>query len=207
MLTFYLVRHGNTEHNWDSKTMGQIDSPLTKKGLKNAKVIAKKIGNLTHAYKVSNVVVDDELNYIYSSDLGRAFITAHIIAEKLNVERKLRPSKGLREINYGIHANKKKSQVKKQCPKYKKDASYVFPEGESFYQVQKRVVKFIKRLEKKHKNKTLLLVTHSGVIRGIHCHFHGIDLQDHLNMRFSHEYIGKYIINKGKLISYKKINE
>ncbi len=194
MITFYLVRHGNTEHNWNSITMGQIDTPLTNEGLKNANVLAKKLKGIN-------------FDYIFSSDLGRAFITAHIIAEKLNLEKKLFPAKELREINYGIYANRKKDEVKRECPKYKKDVSYVFPEGESYYQVQDRVVKFIKDLERKHKNQTLLLVGHAGVIRAINCFFHGWDFQEHLKMKLSHKYIGKFVIDKNKLISYNKLND
>ncbi len=174
--------------------MGHSDSPLTDEGLKNANVLAKKLKGIN-------------FDHIFSSDLRRAFITAHVIAEKLNLEKRLYPAKELREINYGIYTNRKKDEVKKECPKYKNDASYVFPEGESYYQVQDRVIKFIKYLEKKHEKQTLLLVAHSGVIRAMICFFHGWDFQEHLKMEFSHEYIGKFVIDKNKLISYDKLND
>lgn len=194
MLTFYLVRHGNTHNNRNSLTMGQIDTPLTNEGLKNAHTLSKKLKNV-------------KFDGIFSSDLGRAFITAHIIAISLGIHKKLVPARELREINYGMYANMKKDVVKNKCPKYKTDASFVFPEGESYYEVQKRVIRFIRKLEREYTNKTLLLVGHSGVIRSIHCFFRKWDFQDHLNMKFSFEYIGKFVIDGNELVSYEKLNE
>jgi phosphoserine phosphatase len=193
MLTIYLVRHGKTENNQKSITMGQIDTPLTQEGLKNAGVLAEKLKWIN-------------FDYIFSSDLGRAFITAYIIADKLNLEKKLFSANELREINYGIFANRKKDEVKEECPKYKKDALYIFPEGESYYQVQVRVVKFIEHLERAHKNQKLLIVTHSGVIRAINCFFQKLNLQENLKVKLSHEYIGKLVIDNNELISYDELN-
>lgn len=193
MLTFYLVRHGATENNRKSLTMGHIDTPLTEEGVKNATVLAKKLKGIA-------------FDKIYCSDLGRCFRTAHIIKETVNLKPELTPVKDLREVNFGIYANKKKDMITKKCPKYKKDAAYVFPEGESYYQVQKRVIRFIKKLGKKHNNKILLLVSHAGTIRAIKCFFNKQDFQEHLKMRISNEYIGKFVIDDNKLVSYEKLN-
>ncbi len=193
MLTFYLVRHGTTESNHKSIIMGQIDSPLTEKGLKNANTLAKKLKDL-------------KFDFVYSSDLGRAFITAYRILEKLKIKPKISSSKELREINYGIYANRTKKEVKKDCIQYKINADYIFPKGESFYQMQNRVVKFIKKLERKHTNKKLLIITHAGVIRALNCFFNDYNLQDNLKIKITHEYIGEFVIDKGKLISYRKLN-
>ena len=70
MLTFYLVRHGNTEHNKNGIVIGQSDSALTSEGLENANLIADKLCSV-------------DFKAIYSSDLGRASTTALIIAKKL----------------------------------------------------------------------------------------------------------------------------
>lgn len=189
MLTIYLVRHGKTEHNLEGITMGQIDSPLTEEGFKNAEVIAGLLPPVDH---------------IYSSDLGRAYITAQIINVKLSSP--ITPERRLREINYGIFANRKKDEVKVECPEYKTDLHYVFPEGESYAQVQARSTDFVQSLEPVHDNQTVLLVAHSGVIRSLQCHFRGFDFQDHLKMPVSHEYIGKFVIDNGKLVSYIEVN-
>ena len=69
MLTFYLVRHGNTEYNRKGIMQGQIDTALTDEGIKNAKIVSEKLKKMK----------DVKFDYVFSSDLGRAFITAHII--------------------------------------------------------------------------------------------------------------------------------
>ncbi len=193
MITIYITRHGNTEHNKKSLVMGQIDSPLTNRGLDSPLEIAKLIKHIS-------------FDHIYSSDLGRAFITAHIIAEKLNKVSILSRAKELREINYGIYANRKKKEVEKECPEYKTNIAFIFPEGESYLQVQKRVVAFIKELEKKHKEQTILLITHAGVIRSIITHYKKLNSEEYLKKNIPHEYIGKFVIDNDKLKSYEKIN-
>jgi len=195
MLTFYLLRHGKTENNQKSIIMGaRIDTPLTESGLANADVLANKLRGI-------------KFDHVYSSDLGRAFITAHIIVEKLKIESKLSPAKELREIDYGDYTYRQKEEVKKECPEYKTSAEFIFPNGESFNLMQKRAVYFVKKLEKEHPNKTILIVSHAGVIRALKCFFNGWNLQEHLKMNITHEYIGKFIIDDGNLISYEKMNE
>ncbi len=123
MLIFYLVRHGNTEGNYKHFIMGyQIDTPLTDEGLKNTSILSQKLKNI-------------KFDRIYSSDLGRAFITARIIAENLKIGSKLSRAKELREINYGVYTYRKKDEVEKECPQYKTDVNFVFPDGESFSQM------------------------------------------------------------------------
>lgn len=191
MLTFYLVRHGTTEHNQNSMTQGQIDSPLTEEGLKNAQNTSEKLSGV-------------KFDQIYSSDLGRAFITAYIIVENLGLKSKISRAIELREINYGIYSNTKKEEVEKNFPR--EDAYRQYPEGESYHQVQERVIKFLKYLERKHPSKTLLIVSHGGVIRAVKSYFHGWEFNDHLNMSITNEYIGKYMIDEGEMISYEEMN-
>ncbi|MBT3408278.1 histidine phosphatase family protein [Candidatus Woesearchaeota archaeon] len=195
MITIYLLRHGKTELNKKSVIMGQIDSPLLKTSLESPK-------------KLFKYLKDIKFDYIISSDLGRAFITAFLFAKELNLTHKLSFSKDLREINYGIYANKKKEEVKKNCPEYKADKKYIFSEGESFLKVQKRAIKFIQNLDEKSykKNKNILLISHAGVIRTIQAYFNEDELNDVLDVKISHSYIGKIVINNSKLIDYKILN-
>lgn len=188
MLTFYITRHGNTEHNKKSLIMGHIDSPLTKKGLNDAKSTGKKLKNIT-------------FDQVYSSDLGRAFISAHIIIETNNVKKRIERVKELREVNFGKYANFSREIIEKENPGFRNKENFIFPEGESFLQMQKRAVNFIKKLEKKHPNKTILIVTHAGVIRAISSYFKKENFEDNLKKEIPHEYIVKFIINSGKLVS------
>lgn len=67
MTTFYIVRHGTTVANEKGIIQGQIDTPLSKKGKNEIKQLAQKLQHI-------------RFDAIYSSDLGRAFITEFIIA-------------------------------------------------------------------------------------------------------------------------------
>lgn len=193
MLTIYLCKHGKTESNTNSVTMWQIDSPLTQEGLNNTKHIGELLKN-------------EKIDLIFSSDLGRAFMTAYYIQKINKDEIEIIPTKELREINYGDFAHQNKQQVKQNCKHYKTDVNYIFPNGESYQQVQDRVIDFIEKTEKENENKTILIVTHSGAIRAINTYYKQENFQEKLKEKFGHEYIGKFKIDKNKLIEYKQIN-
>ena len=69
--TIYLVRHGQTNWNILGKTQGHGNSNLTEKGINQAKDLAESM-------------IKYPIDYIYSSDLGRAVETAEIIANKFD---------------------------------------------------------------------------------------------------------------------------
>src|SRR3989338_844655 len=87
MTTFYIVRHGQTEHNINNIMQGfTVDSPLTKKGQEQAEKIGKELSHI-------------HFDEVFSSDLTRAKRTAEIIT----LERKLaiKTTEALREQCYG----------------------------------------------------------------------------------------------------------
>ena len=67
MNIFYIVRHGETENNRAKRLSGWIDTPLTEDGLKPTEQVIAKLSNL-------------HIDEIYSSDVGRSFITAYVLA-------------------------------------------------------------------------------------------------------------------------------
>ena len=77
MVTFYIVRHGNTELNYREVLQGQIDSPLTKEGYEDANFLSKKFKKT-------------KFDAIFSSDLGRAFTTAYIIADNIGYKKEVK---------------------------------------------------------------------------------------------------------------------
>ncbi len=193
MLTLYLIRHGQTESNINSVIMGgMVDTPLTEEGMQHIGRIIQKLTGI-------------RFEEIYSSDLGRAFMTAYHIKENLNLPANITPRKELREMNYGIYSNMKKEDVRKKCPQYKTDPYYIFPDGESFAQMQQRVVNYVNDLEERHKNKSILVVAHSGVVRALICYFKRWYIGDYLNLKIPHIYVGVFSINNGDMLSYKEI--
>ena len=191
MITIYVARHGQTEYNVLGRIQGQIDTPLTDGGYKNAFLVADKLKGL-------------KFDHIYSSDLGRAFITAHVIAEKLNLENRIVREKKLREQNFGEFNGKTLEELKNT--KFFGNPNYTPKDGENFKQMQKRIVKFILNLELLHKDKTALIVSHGGCINALKGYFEKTSLRECLNNKHCNEYIGKFVINNGKLNFYEKIN-
>ena len=82
----YVVRHGETEWNLIGKQQGHMDSPLTDRGIQQANALA-------------NGLVNRGIEFIYSSDLGRAFKTAKLISARL--ELPVQTDKRLRERHLG----------------------------------------------------------------------------------------------------------
>ena len=64
------IRHGETEWNLQNRTQGHLNSPLTERGITQAREAAEKLKD----YKFDIVV---------SSHLGRAYETAKIISKNL----------------------------------------------------------------------------------------------------------------------------
>ena len=76
-LKLYIVRHGETEWNVIIRFQGQLNTPLTEKGIKKLKETGKKL---------ENVLFDE----VYTSELGRTVASAEII---LNENRGYRNKK------------------------------------------------------------------------------------------------------------------
>ena len=97
----------------------------------------------------------------------------------------------LNEVNYGLLYGKSKKWVAKHIPEHKKDPDYVYPEGESFRQMQQRSVSFLVSLTESCPGQTLLFVVHAGVIRGLVSHCLGLQYAENLKQKISHRYIGQ----------------
>ena len=86
-----LVRHGETEWNRERRIQGRFDSPLTERGIAQARAIGRVVQKLPEAASAR----------IVASPLGRATRTAEIIAQHLPVWPELRVDDRLREISAG----------------------------------------------------------------------------------------------------------
>lgn len=190
MNTFYIVRHGETENNRAKRLSGWIDTPLTDKGLEPTQtVIVKLIG----------IHIDE----IYSSDMGRAFITAYTLARGLNFTKEITRLPGLREVNYGDAANMSSAQAYEQYPQLDRDTHYTPPNGESLDHMQKRVFQTIDELNNQHEDATLVLVCHSGVMAALNASHIGQDFGEHnISEAYPHDYVGKFAFADGVVTSF-----
>ncbi|MEM7115944.1 MAG: histidine phosphatase family protein [Chloroflexota bacterium] len=152
------IRHGETEWNVQGREMGQLDSPLTPRGLQQAKAIAKRLSN--HPFST-----------LYSSDLGRARQTAELIGAACKLPIQIH--QGLRERNMGIFQGLTRQEMSQKFPAemaaYKQIGfEYVIPNGESAKQRYERSVRTMTELANRHPepDATIVAVTHGGFLRG-----------------------------------------
>ena len=143
---------------------------------------------------------------VYSSDLERSRQTAMFHAECFGIHI-INDTAALNEVNYGKLYKKKKKWVAEHYPQYKKDPDFVYPEGESFRQMQQRSVAFLKSLAKKHPQRTVLIVAHAGVIRGFVSHFLGLNYADNLKHKISHRYIGDFLFDGETCVGYDELGK
>ena len=128
---------------------------------------------------------------IYASALERARQTAIHYAQRSGMDS-VHTSPALNEVNYGLLFGKSKKWVTRTIPQHKTDPDFVYPEGESFRQMQRRSVRFLVSLTRLHPGQTVLIVVHAGVIRGLVSHFLGLDYGSQLRQKISHRFIGDF---------------
>ena len=155
LTTFYVIRHGETESNVKKIIQGQLDSPLTKKGIEEIKHIAKKLKGI-------------KFDYAFSSDLLRAKRTAEIIALEHKLE--VQTTKLLRERRFGKFEGKPEIDFASVAETRRKLAaeqrySHKIHGIESDKEIVERFVTFMREVAIAKPGKKILAVTHGGLIR------------------------------------------
>jgi probable phosphoglycerate mutase len=149
-----VIRHGETVWNKEGRQQGHLDSNLSDLGKLQAQAIASALARVTfHA--------------LYSSDLGRAFETAKIIANHSNLQ--ITVDSRLRERNLGISQGLTIQEFKLKYPEeyrnfVSRDIDYIIPEGESIRQRFERSIACAVELAFQHTGQRILLVTHGGIL-------------------------------------------
>jgi probable phosphoglycerate mutase len=167
MTELIFIRHGETQWNIEGRVMGQLDSPLSRRGEKQALAIARRLSRI-------------QIAALYSSDLGRALQTANAIANKFNIAVRL--DKSLRERNMGVFQGLTREEKKAQYAQVWKEskaigADYIIPGGgESLNQRLARSIEVMNRLADDHPNETIVVVSHDGILRGFLGHILGLDV-------------------------------
>jgi isoleucyl-tRNA synthetase len=147
---YYILRHGETIYQTEKKKMmypWPESEPvlLTKNGETQIEKIAKKLKG-------------KRIDLIYSSDSSRTRQTAEIVTKELGV--KLFLDKRLRDINLGIYHGGEKAKFYQDFPDSEERFLKAPRKGESWSNCRKRMVNFLKEIDKKHQNKNILLVSH-----------------------------------------------
>jgi probable phosphoglycerate mutase len=137
---------------------------------------------------------------LYSSDLGRAFRTAEIIAGATGHIVFTDPR--LRERALGLFQGLKSEEIKTQyADEYERyrnrELDYVVPEGESLRQQIDRNLSCLEDLAKKHGGETIVVVTHGGVLNVVFRHTLSIPLDAPRRFEFLNSSLNLFAFAEG----------
>ncbi len=174
MTRLIIVRHAESEHNLLNKIQGHHDSRLSARGVRQARRLARRIKRL-------------KIDKIYSSDLGRAYATTLEVTKhtKLPIVR----DPFLREILLGDWEGMTPEEVDKLYDKgyqrwLKKPSACLIPKAEKIGHFRNRVTRRVREIARKNRGKTVLIVTHGGVITALLADWLGAEF-DHLLLNLS----------------------
>lgn len=182
-----IVRHGQTQWNLKLIRQGHLDSPLTEKGIAQAKALGERLAR-------------EVFTALYSSDLGRAVQTAKMVAETTG--HKVVTDARLRERHLGIFQGLNGDQIKEKHPEEYRlhrtmGPSYVIPGGESVEQQVARNVAYLTEIAANHLGETIVVVTHGGVLSGFFRHALSIPLEAPRRFEFMNASLNVFAYEEG----------
>jgi phosphoserine phosphatase len=156
---FILVRHGETTWNKEGRYQGQIDTPLSERGLEQGR-------------KVAEALRDIPIDLCYASPLSRSYTTAKLCMEWHGCG--VTTDERLLEINHGLWEGKLADEIAGDYGDLLTEwrttvENVIMPEGESIVQVRDRAMAAFRDYALKHQGKTILVVAHDAVNKAVLC--------------------------------------
>ena len=149
-----LVRHGHTP------TTGKI-LPGRAKGLH-----LSELGKEQASKVATNLSMLENVTAVYASPMERTLETAKPIASAFGL--KVQRNRGLIEADFGKWTGRKLSDLRKLSDweiVQKNPSLFRFPDGESFIEIQSRMVETITRISDKHRGEIVIAVSHADTIK------------------------------------------
>jgi isoleucyl-tRNA synthetase len=184
---YFILRHGEADSNKmnvASSYPEKLDIRLTARGRKQIE-------------KAASELKKKKIDLIFSSDLRRTKETAEIISKALKLPVKF--DERLREYNLGVFNGEPSEKfhdfIGDEINKFSKAPE----EGETLSDVRKRMMDFVLELEKKHKNKNILIVGHGDPLWALEGAAQGFDEKQTVELR-------KKYIKTGEVREVKVLN-
>lgn len=127
-----------------------------------------------------------KIDLIYASDYLRTQQTAKIVSKEVGA--KIIPDKRLRDTDFGIFSGSDAKEYQEFFAFPIEKFSKKVPEGENLGDVKKRALEALGDIEKKHKNKTILIVSHGDPVWLLMGFFYGIGDEQLLETKNSPEF-------------------
>ncbi len=159
-----IARHAQTNENAKQIDIGHdVDPLLTLEGIEQAK-------------KLGEFLKHEKIHFAYVSPQKRAVHTAKEVL-KHHLSAKVEHTHHLKERNLGIYENLPKHEWKK-IKSESKELFHLFkpPQGENYVELQARVKEFFHTLFEKHKDDTVLIVSHGEVLAMLYLHLFGKEI-------------------------------
>lgn len=158
-MRLYLVRHGETTWNLQSRFQGWSDNPLSPRGEEQARELAEQLHSVP-------------FDAAYSSGLIRARRTAEIVLQGRDLD--ITPIDELREHGIGDLDGLTEVEIRGKYPgilETMRDDPTHFrpPNGETLQEVQDRCWPHLMRIAEKHQGENVILVAHHSVNKSLLC--------------------------------------
>jgi probable phosphoglycerate mutase len=164
--TVLLVRHGTTASTGSILPGRTPGLHLSERGQAQAAALAERLLELNKKPVA-----------LYASPLERTKETAAPIAKALRL--KTQNERGLLECDFGTWTGKRLATLAKRAEWRQVQhapSTFRFPEGESFTEMQLRVWSTLEMLAKRHRNRTIVVVSHADPIKAAVTFAQGVPL-------------------------------
>ena len=152
-MNLYLVRHGESAFNAEGRIQGQLDTPLSALGVRQAAAVAESFRG-------------QPIDAVYTSPLQRARSTAEPVAALLNLP--LRSDPRLMEINAGVFQGLLWPEIHARYPAAAaawrgSDPTFRIPEGESRADLMQRAEAALLAIREAG-GEHVIVVAHGGLL-------------------------------------------
>ncbi len=164
MTRIYLIRHAEAEGNLYRRVHGWYDSLITDNGYRQISALKGRFDNIP-------------IDAVYSSDLFRTMTTARAIYASHGLE--LHTRSDLREIGVGVWEDTPWGELSHREGEMLYEFNHSTPKfqvegGESFAQVQKRMLNAVRDIAERHPEQTVALFSHGTAIRCLQAAIRGL---------------------------------
>lgn len=164
MTRIYLIRHAEAEGNLYRRSHGWYNSLITDNGYRQIAALKGRFDNIP-------------IDAVYSSDLFRTMTTAGAIYISHGLELHTRPD--LREMNLGVWEDQTWGELAVRDGQRLYEFNHSAPEfhtegGETFFQVQERMLAAVRDIAKKHPEQTVAVFSHGTAIRCLQAAVRGL---------------------------------
>jgi broad specificity phosphatase PhoE len=189
MTTLILIRHGETDLNREKVFRGQTDVALNSRGVRQAWLLAKYLGNAG-------------ITAIYSSPLKRASRVAEIVASYHAI--KVEETAQLKDMNYGVWQGLSQHKVMEQYSElydqWLKNPHLVkIPQAETLQDIRDRAYGLILQLMEKSSG-TIAVVSHRVINKVSICALLGLDDSHFWNVKQDTCGITTFVYKKGQFV-------